>query len=84
MAARNAFINALADTLRAAAPTQLTFSGTEGFFAAGGQQRIASFCWAEMYVQKPVQACFRIANRLACKSCSIRNTGRRSVSSACV
>lgn len=35
MAARNAFIAALARTLEAAAPKQLTFSGTEGFFAAG-------------------------------------------------
>jgi hypothetical protein len=40
MAARNAFISALADTLRAAAPKQLTFSGTEGFFAAGRQQQL--------------------------------------------
>lgn len=35
MAARNAFINSLAATLKSAAPNQLTFSGTEGFFAPG-------------------------------------------------
>jgi hypothetical protein len=35
MAARNSFISALANTLKVAAPKQLTFSGTEGFFAAG-------------------------------------------------
>jgi hypothetical protein len=35
VAARNSFISALADTVRAEAPKQLTFSGTEGFFAAG-------------------------------------------------
>jgi hypothetical protein len=34
-AARNSFISALADIVRAEAPKQLTFSGTEGFFAAG-------------------------------------------------
>jgi len=38
MAARNAFISALAGTLKAAAPNQLTFSGTEGFFRPGDCQ----------------------------------------------
>lgn len=40
MAARNSFISALADTLRVAAPKQLTFSGTEAFFAAGKLLRL--------------------------------------------
>lgn len=35
MAARKKFTSALPSTLRTAAPNQLTFSGTEGYFSAG-------------------------------------------------
>lgn len=45
MAARNTFIGALARTLEAAAPKQLTFNGAEGFFAAGETLGVKQPCW---------------------------------------
>jgi hypothetical protein len=40
MSARNAFISSLASTLHSAAPKQLAFSGTEGYFAPGAADRL--------------------------------------------
>jgi hypothetical protein len=37
MAQRNLFLSSLAEELRAAAPKQLTFSSTEGYFAPGAR-----------------------------------------------
>jgi hypothetical protein len=41
IAARNSFISSLASTLHGAAPKQLAFSGTEGYFAPGADGALA-------------------------------------------